>query len=184
MFLGSTSSPVKTLKNLTESEGWILERCFPQLKYWCLTPSGLWGSGGEGKAPAFLERVFLSFLDNKAQDPIWLPYLGVILTVVWRWQWSKETEWALGAGSETRLEMWPCFQCAAAGHKWHPPPPPCFLSDSELRKPGEASLCQLSCALKSSMGYELRMNCQLDWVLWNSKFQERQTTPEDRLRKY
>lgn len=114
MFLGSTSSPVKPLKNLTKSEGWILERCSPQLKYWCLTSSGLWGSGGEGKAPASLERVFLSFLDNKAQDPIWLPYLGVILTVAWRWQWSKEAEWAVGPGSETRLEMWPCFQCAAA----------------------------------------------------------------------
>lgn len=129
------------------------------------------------KAPASLKNVFLSFLDNTAQDPIWFPYPGVILTVVWWWQWSKEAEWAVGAGPETRLEMWPCFQYAAASAQV-PSSLSSLLPDSELRKPGEAFLSQLSCALKFSMG------CKLDWVLWNFKFQERQTTPEDRLRKY
>lgn len=58
MFLGSTSRPVKPLKNLTEFEGCILERCFPQLRYWCLTSSELRESGGEEKAPASLKKCF------------------------------------------------------------------------------------------------------------------------------
>lgn len=159
MFLGSTSNPVKPLKNLTESEGCILEGCFPQLRYWCLTSSELWEAGGEEKAPASLKNVFLSFLDSTAQDPIWFPYPGVILTVVWWWQRSKEAECAVGAGPETRLEMWPCFQYAAAAAAQVPSSPSSLLPDSELRKPGEAFLSQLSCALTSSMGCKLRMNC-------------------------
>lgn len=135
-----------------------LEGCFPQLRYWCLTSSELWEAGGEEKAPASLKNVFLSFLDNTAQDPIWFPYPGVILTVVWWWQRSKEAECAVGAGPETRLEMWPCFQYAAAAAQVTSSSSS-LLPDSELRKPGEAFLSQLSCALKSSMGCKLRMNC-------------------------